>query len=91
MAPSRALTRPVVTLTRIQHGAAHGRTRRQCLATVAPEQGNGKGTGPLAGIRVLDMTRVLAGVRLSHTHLICLGIVDLFMRGSRIALRCWEI
>jgi hypothetical protein len=34
------------------------KTCRRCLASIAPE----KGKGPLAGIRILDMTRVLAGV-----------------------------
>ena len=62
MAPSRALFR---TAQRIQATASIPTfTIRQrqplcrCLATTATAA---KGTGPLAGIRVLDMTRVLAG------------------------------
>lgn len=56
MAPSRALIREVTPLLRpCRHLVpAH----RRGYASASPTTGK----GPLAGIRVLDMTRVLAGV-----------------------------
>ncbi|EHY53509.1 Succinate-hydroxymethylglutarate CoA-transferase [Exophiala dermatitidis] len=39
----------------------NGRERRS-MASVSDSQGNGKKVAPLEGIRVLDMTRVLAGI-----------------------------
>jgi hypothetical protein len=81
MAPSRALTRPVISLNGAQ--CALSRARR-CIATIGPE----KGKGPLAGVRVLDMTRVLAGVGPQAILFMYEFILILY---SRIARRCWEI
>lgn len=45
---------------------------RRTFASVAP----GQDTLPLAGIRVLDMTRVLAGVSLTTYSMACISIAD---------------
>lgn len=47
----------------LQFGAkSHWTSSNRCLTTTAPAAGDSL---PLAGIKVLDMTRVLAGVRLN--------------------------
>ena len=80
MAPSRALFRAAFS---IQARNTIPRTQRRCFASATE-----KGTGPLAGIRVLDMTRVLAGVCSPTPDA---DESDTHMTHSRTAHRCSEI
>ena len=58
MAPSRALARVLGTVAVPVRSQIRHPMKRRCLASVATTNAE----GPLAGMRVLDMTRVLAGV-----------------------------
>jgi hypothetical protein len=62
MAPGRALTKsflPIVNHARRRQDVC----RRWSSSLPQLNKGKAPGKGPLEGIRVLDMTRVLAGVR----------------------------
>ena len=87
-----ALTAQLNTLARRSKLAAFGNALRftpswRCYSSAAT---TADGTLPLAGIRVLDMTRVLAGVGLLiHDFLVKVSLTYLLQ--SRTVRRSWAI